>query len=1210
MENHNTHLVSEQSKEEHGYKYDNFGNVLIDSIDDLIYDKFVDVKRKPQKDYDTKKFIKNIINKEEFPSESGKKKDINESDPNSPEEKNNKKKRSLINIKLVDDNISENEEESEDSDKNKINNKNKNNMNQNKKSNINNNIKINQQNEDDNNNESEEESEENNSDSEIAKQNLIKNRISGYIKPPVNINQNQKQKHYLNYSDDPVFNIKKPKDLKKMYNQKCFISSAQVEVQLNSITEIKGEEDMSDQMKKINSYNYLGEKDKNYAGRLNDSKEDKTNDKFLDSLNIKENMIKNDFREARRVSNKEEERQILNNVSKKKNHLTKKKKNNKNNNSSNINKGKMLRKNLVNNNLSEEDDINNNKKGNYNNGSNNDIKKNDELKGNNIFNNNNTKTMILSKYNMDDAKNNVNLGDESKNVFDSKTKKTDSDNNIINSNNIDETTLNEKKQRGNTQININENNLDKSDNKIFKEDQTFKSIKVYMKKPKEVRSSGNDKENEFDEFELLNEDIFNNLNMVSDRKKADLKGEDIFNQNKADNEINNINKLNSKDEIAKIDEDNKNTISGIEKNEASLKTIESKVNKNLSPINNSSLIKEEENQNDNILNNKKDSIRNKNPNNMINKDNNTVISLKDNKTNINNDVINDKETNNIQNENNPDKKLLIKKISLKGHSLDNSSKEDEIIFTKPILIAEYIFKIRKDTRMNIRPEKLPRVFISKTYTSFEKQNNILNLDEPILIPKINICYLIKSPKLILMDSKKDFLKMVINDYCFITKLLGNNLNTIPKIDSNMEGEPKLEDLANKNKKKKKKKIKKKKHSDESYVSVSLDNKNIFPNHIFKEDFPAKNELVKKKKQKSTGSKLRHNQISTHINNKNNINNKKQVPKLLFEKIKKHKIKNSMDTSSSAENISEDKNKIKKNKDNKEENSTRIRVHKRDKKDNSNIKIKIKNPRNSNLEYQQIEIKPGVKGNNYKLIKKSKINKFRANKNIIKAKNKIFNNNINNLDTIKLKSNLKPVIFANNQKQIFFQGQNQPKNIQIKDNKSFCVNSKTYDNQINIIFSNKETHHMVGYDRHFGKEEQCPLCKTMKKKTQFMEDKIFGQNKIVNSKPLTANPAQYSNELNYRFKNKIVGINKKEEEKNFNNNIFRELNIKHVGQNKNKIKQNNIFRDVQRKYSAKKSMAVKNMFKIVNEPYKGNNNKNILGNLSDVEFPAINSYFHS
>ena len=67
MENHNTHIVSEQSKGGHGYKYDNFGNVIIDSIDDLIYDKFVDVKRKKNPESDTKKFIKNIINKDESP---------------------------------------------------------------------------------------------------------------------------------------------------------------------------------------------------------------------------------------------------------------------------------------------------------------------------------------------------------------------------------------------------------------------------------------------------------------------------------------------------------------------------------------------------------------------------------------------------------------------------------------------------------------------------------------------------------------------------------------------------------------------------------------------------------------------------------------------------------------------------------------------------------------------------------------------------------------------------------------------------------------------------------------------------------------------------------------------------------------------------------------------------------------------------------------
>ena len=119
MESHNTHIVSEQSKEEHGYKYDNFGNVLVDSIDDLIYDKFVDIKRNPKKDSDTKKFIKNIINKDLFPSETPQKNDINDSEPNEFEEKN-KKKRSLISIKLVDDkNINENEEESEGSDKKK-----------------------------------------------------------------------------------------------------------------------------------------------------------------------------------------------------------------------------------------------------------------------------------------------------------------------------------------------------------------------------------------------------------------------------------------------------------------------------------------------------------------------------------------------------------------------------------------------------------------------------------------------------------------------------------------------------------------------------------------------------------------------------------------------------------------------------------------------------------------------------------------------------------------------------------------------------------------------------------------------------------------------------------------------------------------------------------------------------------------------------------
>ena len=44
---------------------------------------------------------------------------------------------------------------------------------------------------------------------------------------------------------------------------------------------------------------------KNIRARENNSRLDKTDDKFLDSKNIKENMIKNDFNEERRISNKE-----------------------------------------------------------------------------------------------------------------------------------------------------------------------------------------------------------------------------------------------------------------------------------------------------------------------------------------------------------------------------------------------------------------------------------------------------------------------------------------------------------------------------------------------------------------------------------------------------------------------------------------------------------------------------------------------------------------------------------------------------------------------------------------------------------------------------------------------------------------------------------------------------------------------------------------
>ena len=77
--NHNSNFLSKQSKDEESYRYDNFGNIIADSIDDLIYDKHLRIKNKKSpgrsiKLYDKKSYISNsssysISKKEEDESE-------------------------------------------------------------------------------------------------------------------------------------------------------------------------------------------------------------------------------------------------------------------------------------------------------------------------------------------------------------------------------------------------------------------------------------------------------------------------------------------------------------------------------------------------------------------------------------------------------------------------------------------------------------------------------------------------------------------------------------------------------------------------------------------------------------------------------------------------------------------------------------------------------------------------------------------------------------------------------------------------------------------------------------------------------------------------------------------------------------------------------------------------------------------------------------
>ena len=73
---------------------------------------------------------------------------------------------------------------------------------------------------------------------------------------PVKNNLTRKSKLNLNYSDDPIFNIKKVNDLKKMYNKKCFISPNQVDIELKAITELKSEERQNHTINETGKFEY------------------------------------------------------------------------------------------------------------------------------------------------------------------------------------------------------------------------------------------------------------------------------------------------------------------------------------------------------------------------------------------------------------------------------------------------------------------------------------------------------------------------------------------------------------------------------------------------------------------------------------------------------------------------------------------------------------------------------------------------------------------------------------------------------------------------------------------------------------------------------------------------------------------------------------------------------------------------------------------
>ena len=142
----------------------------------------------------------------------------------------------------------------------------------------------------------------------------------------------------------------------------------------------------------------------------------------------------------------------------------------------------------------------------------------------------------------------------------------------------------------------------------------------------------------------------------------------------------------------------------------------------------------------------------------------------------------------------------------------------------------------------------------------------------------------------LTTKKSGILKSVINDFYFCTKLTGVKANDIKKLkekfeededdlninsdeDEEEQEEDKEENNNKKNKKKnnKRRRIRKRKKrniSDNSYISVSSDYKNILvSNNKFKDDFMNNSDNNIKNKGKDNKNKRYRNNTTTNMNNK-------------------------------------------------------------------------------------------------------------------------------------------------------------------------------------------------------------------------------------------------------------------------------------------------------------------------------------------------------
>ena len=358
-----------------------------------------------------------------------------------------------------------------------------------------------------------------------------------------------------------------------------------------------------------------------------------------------------------------------------------------------------------------------------------------------------------------------------------------------------------------------------------------------------------------------------------------------------------------------------------------------------------------------------------------------------------------------------------------------------------------------------------------------------------------------------------------------------------------------------------------------------DSKKVFKNLKLKKKVPTL-KINKKKLHKESSSDMIINP-----KNKNASDNETDIlNSSRYKNIKKLKVRNL--------SLMKNKNIINNNEldmKNKSIQSTRTRI-KKIFKDSANIKIRIKSPLSPKFHFEEIDDKSGGGKKIYNFFNPGKLDIININS---KDKNNIDKRDNKLIKKKKMKIELKP-LKVNNLTKTCFSGKNLIKN-------PFYIKVKNKNVDKNLHFNSNNIHHYEAYEKHFGNEESCPLCLSMQKRSQFMEDMIFGPARQKGK----SNESKFENrfELKNQLKKRIMEFSKKEEEKNINN-FFRDLNNNNNNyMNSNFTDNRNCFDDFHKKFSFRRNQSSK-MFNNKNDTERNNEN------MSKVEFPAINSYFHS